>query len=165
MQGRFPATATSVTTINHMEPGSPTSGDLRHQDHAALTYRELLLILELELGTQHILVNRNAKEPGNILLPTGVHDALLGKLTKAIYKKSQCYHIKAPVLPAVALSALQSCREERLLSEQTDWDTVRLLDQIYWLFTELFGRAQPATNPERTSAKLLLFRRTQAKQG
>lgn len=148
-----------------MEPGSPTPDGSRHEDHAALTYRELLLILELELGTQHILVNRNAKEPGDILLPTGVHDSLLGKLTKAIYKKSRCYHIKAPVLPAEALSVLQAFREEKLLSKQTDWDTVRLLDQIYWLFTELFSNAQPATNPERTPAKLLLFRRTQTKQG
>lgn len=118
--------------------------------------------MELELGTQHVLVNRNAKEPADILLPTGVYDPLIRRLTKAIYKRSGCYHIHAPLLGLETVNALQLMREEILQKAQTDLDTLKFLDQLYWLFQAIFmdlpaGEAEKSA-PAQAASGLLLFR-------
>jgi hypothetical protein len=95
-----------------------------------MTFRELAIWLEHRLGTCHLLVNRDAKEPADLLLATGLHDRLLRELLKAVYKANRCYHIRARLSAANTLSALQPLREKVLDEPATDLHTVRLLDAI-----------------------------------
>lgn len=95
-----------------------------------MTFRELAIWLEHRLGTCHLLVNRDAKEPADLLLATGLHDRLLRELLKAVYKANRCYHIRARLSAVNTLSALQPLREKVLDEPATDLHTVRLLDAI-----------------------------------
>lgn len=95
-----------------------------------MTFRELAIRLENHLGTCHLLVNRDAKEPADLLLATGLHDRLLKELLRAVYKANRCYHIRAPLLAENTLAALQPLREKVLEEPATDLHTVRLMDAI-----------------------------------
>ena len=95
-----------------------------------MTFRELAILLENRLGTCHLLVNRDAKEPADLLLATGLHDRLLRELLTAVYKANRCYHIRAPLSAVNTLAALQPLREKVLDEAATDLHTVRLLDAV-----------------------------------
>lgn len=95
-----------------------------------MTFRELAIWLENRLGTCHLLVNRDAKEPADLLLATGLHDKLLKELLRAVYKANRCYHIRAGLSAENTLAALQPLREKVLEEPATDLHTVRLLDAI-----------------------------------
>lgn len=95
-----------------------------------MTFRELAIRLEHRLGTCHLLVNRDAKEPADLLMSTGLHDRLLKELLRAVYKANRCYHIRARLSAANTLAALQPLREKVLEEPATDLHTVRLLDAV-----------------------------------
>lgn len=95
-----------------------------------MTFRELAIGLENQLGTCHLLVNRAAKEPADLLLATGLHDRLLNELMRAVYKSNRCYHIRAAIQAGPTLAALQPVRERILDQPTTDLSTVRFLDAI-----------------------------------
>jgi hypothetical protein len=95
-----------------------------------MTFRELAIWLENRLGTCHLLVNRDAKEPADLLLATGLHDRLLKELLTAVYKNNRCYHIRARLSAQNTLAALQPLREKVLDEPATDLHTVRLLDAV-----------------------------------
>ncbi|MFZ5493298.1 MAG: hypothetical protein ACOY6E_12475 [Pseudomonadota bacterium] len=95
-----------------------------------MTFRELAIWLENRLGTCHLLVNRDAKEPADLLLATGLHDRLLKELLTAVYKSNRCYHIRARLSAQNTLAALQPLREKVLEEPATDLHTVRLLDAV-----------------------------------
>ena len=95
-----------------------------------MTFRELAIWLENHLGTCHLLVNRDAKEPADLLLATGLHDRLLKELLRAVYKANRCYHIRARLSAETTLAALQPLREKVLEQAATDLHTVRLLDAV-----------------------------------
>ncbi len=95
-----------------------------------MTFRELAIWLENHLGTCHVLVNRDAKEPADLLMATGLHDRLLKELLRAVYKANRCYHIRAPLSAGNTLAALQPLREKVLEEPATDLHTVRLLDAV-----------------------------------
>ncbi|GAB4348130.1 MAG: hypothetical protein Kow0073_00670 [Immundisolibacter sp.] len=96
----------------------------------AMTYRELAIWLENQLGTCHLLINRAAKEPADLLLATGLHDRLVKELLRAIYKSNRCYHIRARISAEPTLAALQPIREKVLDQPATDLLTVRFLDAV-----------------------------------
>ena len=93
-----------------------------------MTFRELAIWLENRLGTCHLLVNRAAKEPADLLQATGLHDRLVQELLRAIYKSNRCYHIRAQLSPERTLAALQPVREKVLDRPGTDLSTVCFLD-------------------------------------
>ena len=96
----------------------------------AMTFRELAIWLENRLGTCHLLVNRTAKEPADLLQATGLHDRLVRELLKAIYKGNKCYHVRAYVSAERTLEALQPVREKVLDQPATDLTTVDFLDAV-----------------------------------
>lgn len=96
----------------------------------AMTYRELAIWLENQLGTCHLLVNRAAKEPADLLLATGLHDRLVKELLQAVYKNNRCYHIRTRLSAERTLAALQPVREKVLDQPATDLLTVRFLDAV-----------------------------------
>ena len=95
-----------------------------------MTFRELAIWLENRLGTCHLLVNREAKEPADLLLATGLHDRLVHELLRAVYKSNRCYHIRARLSADHTLRALQPVREKVLDEPATDLHTVRFLDAL-----------------------------------
>lgn len=95
-----------------------------------MNFRELAIWLEHRLGTCHLLVNRDAKEPADLLLATGLHDRLLKELLTAVYKSNRCYHIRAGLSAERTVAALQPLRERVLDEPATDLHTVRLLDAV-----------------------------------
>jgi hypothetical protein len=111
-----------------------------------MTFRELAIWLENRLGTCHLLVNRDAKEPADLLLATGLHDRLLRELLRAVYKANRCYHIRARLSAESTLTALQPLREKVLEEPATDLHTVRLLDAVDRAVRAAFAvpLAQPA---------------------
>lgn len=117
-----------------------------------MTFRELAIWLENQLGTCHLLVNRAAKEPADLLLATGLHDRLLNELMRAVYKSNRCYHIRAAIQAGPTLAALQPVREKILDQPTTDLSTVRFLDAIDTAVRAAFGlsqtrRGQPDDGP------------------
>ena len=122
--------------------------------------------MEQALGTRHVLVNREAREPADILLPTGIHDSLVRELTKAVYKRSQCYHIRALVSPEAARVSLQDLREKILQNQDTDTHLIGFMDELFFLFEDLFSREenQPASN-KKISSSLLFFDSQHLRQG
>lgn len=117
----------------------------------AMTYRELAIWLENRLGTCHLLVNRAAKEPADLLQATGLHDRLVHELLRAVYKSNRCYHIRASILAGPTLAALQPLREKILDQPTTDLSTVRFLDAVDLAVRAAFGlaptrRPRPDTN-------------------
>jgi hypothetical protein len=111
-----------------------------------MTFRELAIWLENRLGTCHLLVNRDAKEPADLLLATGLHDRLLRELLRAVYKANRCQHIRARLSAESTLTALQPLREKVLEEPTTDLHTVRLLDAVDRAVRAAFAvpLAQPA---------------------
>ncbi len=107
-----------------------------------MTFRELAIRLENQLGTCHLLVNRTAKEPADLLLATGLHDRLVNELMRAVYKSNRCYHIRAAILAGPTLAALQPLREKVLDQPSTDLSTVRFLDAIDAAVRAAFGLSQ-----------------------
>ena len=95
-----------------------------------MTFRELAIWLENRLGTCHLLVNREAKEPADLLLATGLHDRLVHELLRAVYKSNRCYHIRARLSAERTLAALQPVREKVLDQPATDLLTVCFLDAV-----------------------------------
>lgn len=118
----------------------------------SLDFRSLLLALEDRLGTCHLLVNRNAKEPADVLLQTGVHDALAKELTRAIYKSNRCYHIKARVSEGATLAALGPVRARVLEDPRLDWATVRFLDDFHAAVRASFAQVRATTGNRSTRA-------------
>lgn len=130
----------------------------------SLDFRTLLLALENRLGTCHVLVNRQAKEPATILLETGVHDALFKTLVRAIYRNNRCYHVRAAVSEPATLEALLKQRVKVLENPATDWATVQFLDRVDEAVRGSFAarRAQSApraaaARPATVSAQVLAF--------
>ncbi len=122
-----------------------------------MTFRELTIWLENQLGTCHLLVNRTAKEPADLLLATGLHDRLVNELMRAVYKSNRCYHIRAVIQAGPTLAALQPVREKILDQATTDLSTVRFLDAIDTAVRAAFGlsrtlRTQPDDGPARIIA-------------
>ncbi len=122
-----------------------------------MTFRELAIWLENQLGTCHLLVNRTAKEPADLLLATGLHDRLVNELMRAVYKSNRCYHIRAIIQAGPTLAALQPVREKILDQPTTDLSTVRFLDAIDTAVRAAFGlsrilRTQPDDGPARIIA-------------
>ncbi|ANX04357.1 hypothetical protein [Immundisolibacter cernigliae] len=107
-----------------------------------MTFRELAIWLENQLGTCHLLVNRAAKEPADLLLATGLHDRLLNELMRAVYKSNRCYHIRAAIQAGPTLAALQPVRERILDQPTTDLSTVRFLDAVDSAVRAAFGLSQ-----------------------
>lgn len=119
-----------------------------------MTYRELAIWLENELGTCHLLVNRAAKEPADLLLATGLHDQLVRELLRAVYKSNRCYHIRARLSAERTLAALQPVREKVLDQPATDLLTVRFLDAVDAAVRGAFrlpdkGQPTPVTAPAK----------------
>lgn len=120
----------------------------------SLDFRSLLMALEDRLGTCHVLVNRHAKEPAGILLPTGVHDTLIRELVRAVYKSNRCYHVRAKVQETETLRALAPVRARLIEDPATDWATVQFLDRFHAAVRASFagtaqGRATPAAATPR----------------
>ncbi|MBC7160771.1 hypothetical protein [Immundisolibacter sp.] len=107
-----------------------------------MTFRELAIWLENQLGTCHLLVNRAAKEPADLLLATGLHDRLVNELMRAVYKSNRCYHIRAAIQAGPTLAALQPVREKILDQPTTDLSTVRFLDAFDSAVRAAFGLSQ-----------------------
>jgi hypothetical protein len=107
-----------------------------------MTFRELAIWLENQLGTCHLLVNRAAKEPADLLLATGLHDRLVNELMRAVYKSNRCYHIRAAIQAGPTLAALQPVREKILDQPTTDLSTVRFLDAVDTAVRAAFGLSQ-----------------------
>lgn len=105
----------------------------------SLDYRALLVALEHRLGTCHILVRRDAREPATLLAPTGIHDRLVKQLTQAIYRGNRCYHIRALVLPRASLAALLPVRVRALEDPRADLATVRFLNDFQRAVRLAFG--------------------------
>lgn len=114
-----------------------------------MTFRELAIWLEHRLGTCHLLVNRDAKEPADLLVATGLHDRLLKALLTAVYKANRCYHIRAPLSAENTLAALQPLREKVLEEPATDLHTVRLLDAVDLAVRAAF--AMPSALPSQAA--------------
>lgn len=112
-----------------------------------LDYRSLLLALEDRLGTCHVLVSREAKEPAGMLLATGVHDALTREMARAIYKTNRCYHVRARVAEEPTLRALLPIRARVLADPRTDWATAQFLDRFYEAVQAAFARAARRAAP------------------
>lgn len=131
----------------------------------SLDFRSLLLALEDRLGTCHVLVNRHAKEPAGILLPTGVHDTLVRELVRAVYKGNRCYHVRAAVQEPETLRALAPVRARVIEDPATDWATVQFLDRFHAAVHASFaGAARSRANPvavtpraEPASARIFSF--------
>jgi len=104
-----------------------------------MTFRELAIWLENQLGTCHLLVNRTAKEPADLLLATGLHDRLVNELMRAVYKSNRCYHIRAAIQAGPTLAALQPIREKILDQPTTDLSTARFLDAVDGAVRAAFG--------------------------
>lgn len=120
----------------------------------SLDFRSLLLALEDRLGTCHVLVNRHAKEPAGILLPTGVHDTLIRELVRAVYKSNRCYHVRAKVQEAETLRALAPVRARLIEDPATDWATVQFLDRFHAAVRASFaGTAHGRENPVPVTAR------------
>ncbi len=121
-----------------------------------MTFRELAIWLEIQLGTCHLLVNRTAKEPADLLLATGLHDRLVNELMRAVYKSNRCYHIRAAILAGPTLAALQPVREKTLDQPTTDLSTVRFLDSIDVAVRAAFGLS-PARSlrPDTKTAQVI----------
>jgi hypothetical protein len=120
-------------------------------------YRSLLLAIEDRLGTCHVLVDREAKEPAGLLLATGVHDALTREMARAIYRGNRCYHVRARVSEEPTLRALLPIRARVLADMATDWATAQFLDRFYEAAQGAFAavrrrsaRAQPAPTAAAT---------------
>ncbi len=109
-----------------------------------MTYRELVIWLENRLGTCHLMVNRSAKEPADLLQATGLHDRLVRELLQAVYKANRCYHIRALVSAECTLAALQPVREKVLDQPAPDLSTVRFLDTIDTAVREAFAVPTPS---------------------
>lgn len=131
----------------------------------SLDFRSLLLALEDRLGTCHVLVNRQAKEPAVILLETGIHDALVKTLARAIYKSNRCYHVRAAVSEPATLAALLKVRAQVLENPATDWATAQFLDRVDEAVRRVFAVARqpgtpcpaPALPAAPVSAQVLAF--------
>ncbi|MDD3650814.1 hypothetical protein [Immundisolibacter sp.] len=109
-----------------------------------MTFRELAIWLENRLGTCHLLVNRDAKEPADLLLATGLHDRLVRELLRAVYKSNRCYHIRARLSAERTLAALQPVREKVLDDPGTDLHTVQFLDAVDVAVRAAFAVPPPA---------------------
>lgn len=106
-------------------------------------YRQLLLALEDALGTGNLLVDHQAREPADILLPTGVHDRLLKSTLRAVYKNNKCYHINAPISAARTLPVLAELRHRVREDSAADITLVHLVDDLYEQALKLFERNSP----------------------
>ena len=121
-----------------------------------MTFRELAIWLENQLGTCHLLVNRTAKEPADLLLATGLHDRLVNELMRAVYKSNRCYHIRAAILAGPTLAALQPVREKVLDQPTTDLSTVRFLDALDVAVRAAFGLSMTRHNrPDDGPARII----------
>lgn len=117
----------------------------------SLDFRSLLLALEDRLGTCHVLVNRQAKEPAGILLPTGVHDTLVRELARAVYRNNRCYHVRARVQEVETLRALLPGHTRVIEDPATDWATVQFLDRFHAAVRASFAGARRATTHPASS--------------
>ncbi len=106
-----------------------------------MNYRDFTIALEHRLGTRHLLVDRHAKEPADLLLPTGVHDRLLREILRAVYKASECYHIKARLNGAKTLAAIAPIQARLRDADDSDLDVIRLVDELFCSAEELLCKA------------------------
>ena len=128
------------------------------------TYRGLLIYLEHRLGTCNLLVSRAAKEPADLLLPTGVLDRLVREMARAIYKSNRCYHIRATVNEDASLRALAPFLESLADNPQHDLETARLTFDLHAGVKGYFGGAAAGTGRtghrlSRGSADIITLRR------
>lgn len=114
---------------------SPQQADVE----APPTYRGLLIHLENRLGTCKLLVSRAAKEPADLLLPTGVLDRLVREMVRAIYKNNRCYHIRAEVTEKASLRALAPFLESLADDPQHDLETARLTFDLHAAVKDYFS--------------------------
>lgn len=126
----------------------------------SLDYRALLMALERRLGTCHILVRRDAREPAAVLVPTGIHDRLVKQLTQAIYRGNRCYHIRAPVQARASLAALLPVRAQALEDPRADLATVHFLNDFQEAVRLAFGQTHGEVRgiaPPAFSGQVLAF--------
>lgn len=122
----------------------PPPQDLTTRRHMpAMNYREFTIALEHRLGTRYLLVDREAKEPGDLLLPTGVHDRLLREILRAVYKACECYHIRAPLDGDRALAVIAPIQTSLRDAADSDIDVIRLVDELFCAAEELLRAASP----------------------
>ena len=107
-----------------------------------MNYREFTIALEHRLGTRYLLVDREAKEPADLLLPTGVHDRLLREILRAVYKACECYHIKAPLSRARTLAAIAPILGRLREAPDSDIDVIRLVDELFCAAEDLLRRGE-----------------------
>ena len=131
--------------------------------HAPPIYRGLLIHLENRLGTCKLLVSRAAKEPADLLLPTGVLDRLVREMVRAIYKNNRCYHIRARVTETESLRALAPFLESLADDPQHDLETARLTFDLHAAVKDYFGggsgaRPDAAHGVSRGPAEVIALR-------
>ncbi len=102
------------------------------------TFRKLVSTLADNIGHHQIPVEQTAMHPAALITSDAIHYDIVKKLTRAIYRANNCYHLNAPVYFEATFDAIGEIYGDVVNSNDSDIDQVNLMQQIGIVAAEFF---------------------------
>ena len=108
--------------------------------------------LHFELGEVALPLHIDAQLPRDLILSQALHPDLCKDAAELIFNHNHCSNLLDPISLYPTLDALGSLKAQAVQSKHTDVDTIRFIETIGHLATELlFNSDNPSTGHNRKS--------------
>jgi len=114
-----------------------------------MTFLELALALEQQLGSHQLPIRANARGLADLLDGSALHAEAMRRVLAVLFGANRCRQLSDPVDHLVSLEALGVVRHDIHQAPASDVDLCRAIDALCDASMAIFNEERSATWPER----------------